>query len=60
MPPSSPLLPPMTSPPGARAPSTSAPAAPAAQAVAWLHTARFLTTVKDRLEDGAFESDLGL
>jgi GTP-binding protein len=39
----------MTSPPGDTAPSTSNPGTTAAQAVAWLHTARFLTTAP-RLE----------
>jgi GTP-binding protein len=39
----------MTSPPGPRAPASPAAPNPAAQAVAWLHTARFLTTAP-RLE----------
>jgi GTP-binding protein len=39
----------MTSPPGPSAPNTSTPGISAAQAVAWLHTARFLTTAP-RLE----------
>ena len=47
----SPFPPSMTLPPGPRAPATSTPEAKAAaaQAVAWLHTARFLTTAP-RLE----------
>jgi GTP-binding protein len=39
----------MTSPPGPRGPASPAPSPEAAQAVAWLHTARFLTTAP-RLE----------
>ena len=49
MPHSALFLPPMTSPPGPRGPATPAPSPEAAQAVAWLHTARFLTTAP-RLE----------
>jgi len=39
----------MTSPPGPRAPASPKEATPAARSVAWLHTARFLTTAP-RLE----------
>jgi GTP-binding protein len=53
MPPSASFLPPMTSPPGSPAPASPLPEATAtptaAQAVGWLHTARFLTTAP-RLE----------
>lgn len=49
MPHSALLRPPMTSPPAPRGPAPPAPSPEAAQAVAWLHTARFLTTAP-RLE----------
>jgi GTP-binding protein len=49
MPHSALFRPPMTSPPAPRGPASPAPSPEAAQAVAWLHTARFLTTAP-RLE----------